>query len=83
MPPIRNLDCLRCPLARSVGIGAGPVTHDNLDRGMVREPCCQGFTRAVGQQIDPASAFQITQDRAVTAAFAPRPVIDAEHTWLG
>ncbi len=46
---------------------------------MLLQPGGQGLGLAVGQQIDPAPAFQITQDGAVAVAFAPRPVIDPEH----
>lgn len=46
---------------------------------MVLQPRGQGFSFAIRQQIDATSAFQITQDRAVMAAFAPRPVIDPKH----
>jgi hypothetical protein len=47
---------------------------------MVLEPRGQGLGRAVGQQLDPAPALEITEDRAVALAFAPGPVIDAEDT---
>lgn len=83
MPAIRNLDGLGCPLARAVGISAGPVAYDDLDRGMALQPCRQGSARAVGQQINPAPALQIAQDGAVMTALAPSPVIDAEHPRLG
>nr|WP_250265614.1 hypothetical protein [Rhodovastum atsumiense] len=31
VPPIRDLQCIRCALPYAVGIGAGAVTRDNLD----------------------------------------------------
>src|SRR3954465_9348197 len=67
-------------LAGSLGVGAGPIADDDLDRRMVLEPRGQGLGRAVGQQVDAAPALEITEDRAVVAALAPRPVIDAEAT---
>ena len=40
----------------------------------------RGLALPVGQQLDPAPALEITEDRAVVAALAPGPVIDPEHT---
>ena len=80
MPPVGDLDGLRRPLAGSIGVGAGPIADDDLDRRMVLEPRGQGLALAVGQQLDPAPALEITEDRAVVAALAPGPVIDPEHT---
>ena len=78
MPPVGDLDGLRRPRAGSIGVGAGPIAHDDLDRRMVLEPRGQGLALPVGQQLDPAPALEITEDRAVVAALAP--VIDPEHT---
>ena len=80
MPPVRDLDGLRRPLAGPVGVGAGAIAHDDRDGRMVLEPGGQGFALAVGQQIEAAPALEINQDRAVVAAPAPRPVVDPEHT---
>ena len=78
MPPIGDLDGPRRPLAGALGVGAGPIADDDLDRRMVLEPRGQGPGRAVGQQVDAAPALEITEDRAVVAALAP--VIDPENT---
>ena len=32
MPPVGDLDGLRRPLAGSIGVGAGPIADDDLDR---------------------------------------------------
>jgi hypothetical protein len=80
MPPVGDLNGLRRSLAGSIGVGAGPIADDDLDRWMVLEPRGQGLGRAIGQQVDPAPALEITEDRAVVAALAPSPVIDPEHT---
>ena len=65
MPPVGDLNGLRRPLAGSIGVGAGTIADDDLDRRMVLEPRGQGLGRAVGQQVDPAPALEITEDRAV------------------
>jgi hypothetical protein len=80
MPPVGDLNGLRRSLAGSLGVGAGTIADDDLDRRMVLEPRGQGLGRAIGQQVDPAPALEITEDRAVVAALAPSPVIDPEHT---
>ena len=77
MPPVGDLNGLRRSLAGALGVGAGPIADDDLDRRMVLEPRGQGLGRAIGQQVDPAPALEITEDRAVVAALAP--VINAEH----
>jgi hypothetical protein len=83
MPTVGDLDGLRRPLAGSIGVGAGPIAHDDLNRRMVPEPRGQGLALPVGQQLDPAPALEITQDRAVVAALAPGPVIDPEYARRG
>src|SRR3954467_7879323 len=80
MPPVRDLNGLWRSLAGSIGVGAGTIADDDLDRRMVLEPRGQGLDRAVGQQVDAAPALEITEDRAVALAFAPGPVIDPEDT---
>ena len=80
MPPVGDLNGPRRSLAGSIGVGAGPIADDDLDRWMVLEPRGQGLGRTVGQQVDAAPALEITEDRAVALAFAPGPVIDAEDT---
>jgi hypothetical protein len=80
MEPIRDLDGLGCSLASPIGVGAGTITHDDLDAGMAPQPDRQGLSLSVGQQIDDAVTFQFAQDRAVALPFAPGPVIDAENT---
>src|SRR3954470_15593991 len=80
MPAIGDLDGLRRPLAGSIGVGAGTLAYNDLDRRITPHPRGQGLALPVGQQLAPAPALEITQDRAVVAALAPGPVIDPEHT---
>ena len=43
MPPVGDLNGLRRPLAGSIGVGAGTIADDDLDRRMVPEPRGQGL----------------------------------------
>jgi hypothetical protein len=43
MPPVGDLNGLRRSLAGSIGVGAGPIADDDLDRWMVLEPRGQGL----------------------------------------
>ena len=43
MPPVGDLNGLRRSLAGSIGVGAGPIADDDLDRRMVLEPRGQGL----------------------------------------
>src|SRR5688500_11354484 len=75
MPPVGDLNGLRRPLAGALGVGAGPIAHDDLGWFL-----SHAARVSAGQQVDPAPALEITEDRAVVAALAPSPVIDPEHT---
>jgi len=59
MPAVSDLDRLRSPLPRAIGIGAGAVATNDLDAGMRPQPGGEGLRRAVGQQIDGAVAFEV------------------------
>ena len=80
MPPIRDLDGLWCSLAGSVAIGAGAIAHDDFDGRMVLQPSGQGLSFAIREQIDDPVTLQVAQDRAVTLALAPSPVINTQDT---
>jgi hypothetical protein len=80
MKTIGDLDRRGSALADAVGKGAGPVAGDDLGTGMLFEPRCQRLGLSVGQQVDRASAFEISEDRAVMLATAEGEVIDAKHT---
>ena len=47
------------------------------------QPRRQRVGAAVGQQVDDAPALQVDQDGAVALAFAPRPVVHAQHAHRG
>ena len=81
MPSISDLDRIWRTLPHAVGVGAGPVTGNDLDAGMLTQPGGQGLRLPIGQQVDSCVAFQVDQDGPVAVAAAPGPVIDGDHAW--
>jgi hypothetical protein len=79
MPAVQDLGGIRCASGGSVGIGAGAVTDNGRDTGMLLQPRRQSFGTTVGQQVDNPATLEIAQDRAVALALLPCPIIDAEH----
>lgn len=80
MPAIRDLDGIRGALARTVGIGAGPIARDHLYTGVLAQPGGQSLGLAVWQEVNDGVALQVDQRRAVVVAAAPGPVVNAQHT---
>lgn len=78
MPPVRDLNGGGRTLADAISVGASTITSDNLDARMSFQPCGNGVSLAVGQQVDRTIALKIDQNGAVTLAAAPRPVVDAD-----
>jgi hypothetical protein len=79
VPPIGGLNGRGCPLARTLGVGAGTVTADHLHPGMPPQPVRERLGASVRQEVDNPAPLKVAQDRAVAVAAAPRPIIHAEH----
>ena len=79
MPAVQDLSGIRRAPAGAVGIGADAVADNGRDSRMLPQPRRQSVGIAVGQQVDHPATLEIAQDRAVALAFAPCPIIDAEH----
>jgi len=77
--PVRDVDGIRRTAAATIGVARAPVAGDHLHTRMGAQPGCKAVRLAVGQQVDDAVAFQVNEDRAVTLATLPGPVIDPEH----
>lgn len=52
MPPVCHMDRVGGAKPSSLGVGAGAVTADHLDAGVIRQPAGDGLDPAVGQQVD-------------------------------
>jgi hypothetical protein len=78
VPTIRDLDGRRSPLACAKRVGTGTISCDYLDPRTGFQPRRQGLRLAVGEKIHDCLPFQVTQDRAVAAALAESPIVDAQ-----
>ena len=83
VPPVRDLDSLRCPGGGAFGEERGTVAADDLDTGPLCQPCGQSRCLPVGQQIDGAPRLDVDEDRAVVAALAGGVLVDADDPGRG
>jgi hypothetical protein len=79
MPAISHLNGSRECLARGFGIDTAAVSTYDLGARMRAQPSCDGVGIAIRQQVDDLALLKITEDRAVTMALLPCPVIDAKY----
>jgi hypothetical protein len=77
MKAVGNLRGCGGPLPNACGIGFGAVPDDNRDVGMGVKPRGHGFGRPILEDVNGAPPLEIDNEGAVTMAFAPRPVVDA------
>jgi hypothetical protein len=80
---IGNLDGIGRALTRTVSVGAGTITADHVDAGVLSQPGRQTLGGSVRQEFDRLATFEVYEDRPVALAPPPGPVIDAEHTRIG
>ncbi len=70
MPAIHNL-CRQGGSQRpATGIFRRAITGDHLDTGMGMQPRGQGVGRAIGEQINRTTTFQIDQEGTIGPPFA-------------
>jgi hypothetical protein len=79
MKAIGDLGGLRRPRCGASGIVLGTVTGNDFDSGMVTQPGRDRLGRALRQERNGPTVFEIHQDRAIDPALAERKIIDAEH----
>lgn len=88
MEPVSDLQSVRGTAPGALGVGARPVTADDLHAGVADQPGGQrpGFTRR--EHIDHAMVFDTGQDGGVGLAATNREVVHTQHTrntepWIG
>jgi len=75
---VGHLGGLGRALGGSFRIGAGPITGDDADAGMLLQPGRQALGIAVFEQGNRALPLKVGNDGAVALAFLPGPVVDAD-----
>jgi hypothetical protein len=73
---VSHLPCLRRALPGRLGIEAAPVSTDNLDGGMFRQPGCRRLGGTILQHVDDFPTFKIHHDGSVPGSLQPTPVVD-------
>ncbi len=79
MKAVGDLFGLRRPQSRSCGVVAAPIAADEPHLGMLLQPQGKDQLRAVGQQINNATSFQVEEDGPIGAATPEGKVIHAQH----
>jgi len=79
MPSIGDLQGVWRAVARSFGVGPGPVPADDLHSRVGWQPRGEGRSGAVGQHIDRAAGLDVDQDRAVVVSTAQREIVHTQN----
>ncbi len=77
MPPIENLLGLWRSFGRSTHVVSGTITADEFNPRMILQPLREGFSRALGEQVDGAMRGQINHNRTICLSAAQRKIIHA------
>jgi len=81
VPAVRDLDRLRRTIGNAANILRPAVTRHQFHAGVGLQPVRHAGRRTVGEQIDRPMLRQIHNDGAIHAAFAQRPIVQANLTW--
>lgn len=83
VPPVGHLHRLGSPLGDPTGIFGRTITLGNFDSGMCLKPAFQPFGGPIRKHVYGTPLLKIDQNRPPGLAFAPRPVVNAQHAWHG
>src|SRR5262245_59746195 len=83
MPAVGDLNGRRSALPRPLGVGAGAITADQFNAGILLEPSHQRRCFPVRKESNRGAPLEVHQNRAVTLTFMLRPVIDSDDSWSG
>ena len=81
MEAVGDLPGLRRAPACALGIEAAAIAADDLDLRMLARAIGRSLRRAIRQHVDNLAPLQIDNDRPVSAALSPAPVVDASHPY--
>ena len=79
VPPVADLHRLRQRPARRLAVGPRAVTAQDLDPGMVPQPCLSHVRGPARNDIDAAAGLGVNQHGRVDQATAQRKVVDSQH----
>ncbi len=75
------MDSVGRTAATAVGVACAPITGDHFSTRVGLQPGCEAVRLTVRQQVNNGMTFQVDEDRAVTLAALPGPVVNPEHAW--
>ena len=83
MKAIHDLHGMRCSPANAIGVERTPITTDDEDGRMLREPGGHALRRALGQQVKHPMIVKIDQDGPVALPPPPRSLVHADDLRSG
>jgi hypothetical protein len=78
VPTVGDLVRLGARTRHGMTITGAPITRDDVDAGMVRQPRLNGGWMTIRQEIDDATTLEVADDGAIALAPLPREVVDAD-----
>ncbi|MDA9536926.1 hypothetical protein ACM41_11715 [Bradyrhizobium sp. CCBAU 21362] len=78
VPAVRHLHRVGCAAARAISIKARTVARDDLDLRPALQPARNTVGITIGKQVKYAIALQIADDRSISLATTPSPIVDAD-----
>ena len=82
VPTVRHLQSARRGRRHGPGVLRRAVPGHDRDLGMTAQPCGEGRSRAVGQEVERSAALEVDDEGPVAPPLADRPVVDADHARL-
>jgi hypothetical protein len=79
VPAVGDLHRLRRACCGATAVLGRAVARDDLDPWAASQPSGERPGRAVRQEVGDPPPLEVDQDGAVRPAFAPRPVVHAQH----
>lgn len=80
VPSVRDLNCVRCTTAGAVSIKTRTITGHNLDPRPAFQPASNTVGVTIRKQIKHAIALQIADNRSISLAATPSPVVDPDDS---
>ena len=81
MEAVCDLTRLRRTFLRALGERTAAIATDHLDVRMLLEPVCRTDSRTIRHNVDHLPPFQIHDDRPISGALAPRPIISVRRSF--